>query len=569
MNVLRPLIVLLSCFFLSLSQAKAQSCVWAKGAGGHIEDIATSVTTDAAGNVYVAGYFQSATITFGTITLTNTDSTTGEIYLVKYDAAGNVLWAKSASGSRDEQALSIATDGGGNVYVTGYFQSPTITFGSVTLTNGTLSAIGYDIFLVKYNSAGAVIWAKNPSGDYGNYAVAVTTDVSGNVYITGYFKSTNVTFGSITVNNSDPSTADIFIAKYDPSGTALWAKSAGSAGDDEATAVATDLSGNVYMTGYFNCTALTFGTVTLTNAGGGASDVFVVKYDASGNVIWAKGVGATGNDGAASVVCDSVGNMYIMGYYSSTTIAFGAATLTHTSGISNDIFIAKYNAAGSAIWAKSVGGSNNEFPTSIDLGKADNIFVTGYFQSPSLSFGAATLTNSASGSSDIFLAKYDTAGNSFWARREGGSYNDYAQSVAAGGDGSVYIAGSFRSTSITLGSTTLTNANGSGFSWDMFVAKYDSAVLSVADVDETQTLSVYPNPASGTITLCGDGLDAISTVRIYDMLGRLVYEVTNIRSLHFSNRSAQIDLPPMNEGIYRLCAIGEMKTVSLSFVVRN
>ena len=138
---------------LSGVEAYAQTWLWAKSAVGTIWDEGNSVSTDASGNVYVTGYFQSATITFGSITMTNSNSGWEEIFIVKYDSSGNALWAKSAGGSGNDYGQFVSIDANGNVFITGYFDSPQITFGSTILTNSTPTStpFGYDndIFIAR------------------------------------------------------------------------------------------------------------------------------------------------------------------------------------------------------------------------------------------------------------------------------------------------------------------------------------------------------------------------------------------------------------------------------------
>ena len=571
MNFSKITYVLLCCLLLSMSQSRAQSCVWAKRAGGIIEDEAKGVATDAAGNVYVTGYFQSATITFGATTFTNADSTTGDIFIVKYDPSGNVLWAHNAGGPRNDQAMSVATDAAGNVYITGYFMSPTLTFGSTVLTNGTSSALGYDIFLAKYDADGNVVWAKNASGDYGNYATAVAADAAGNAYIAGHFVSTTLTFGSISVNNANPTTADIFIAKYDASGTPVWAKSVGAPEEEKATAVATDRFGNVFVTGYFTGANVAFATTTLINPGVGTTEAFLVRYNADGNESWTRRAGSNGAESGTGLATDSSGNVYMSGYFSSVNVILGSTTLLNNSstGIAIDMFAAKYDSIGSPVWAKSGGGNSDDYATAIDVGVGGSVYITGYFKSPTVTLGTATLTNTSSGSNDLFVAKYDNTGNLQWATGNGGSKNEYAHTIAADGDGNVLVAGSFTSPTMTIGLNTLTNANGSGFSWDMFVAKYRSSSVSVDDITSQNSLRLYPNPASGSITLSANDLDAISAISIYDMLGRMVYQVSDLAPLRISDKSVELYLPSLANGVYRLCASGRTAIASLPFAIQQ
>ena len=192
--------------------AQSPNYLWAKSAGGTSSDWGKSVATDASGNVFVCGVFESLSITFGSYTLTNASASSGDIFLVKYDASGNVIWAKSAGGTDDDYGYSVATDASGNTFVTGRFHSPSITFGSYTLTNA--SAGSGDIFLVKYDASGNVIWAKSTGGTTEDKSSSVATDARGNCFVTGGFWSSSITFGSYTLNNASAGKGDIFLAKF-------------------------------------------------------------------------------------------------------------------------------------------------------------------------------------------------------------------------------------------------------------------------------------------------------------------------------------------------------------------
>ena len=187
--------------------------LWAKSAGGTAYDIGNSVSTDAIGNVFMTGIYYSPTITFGITTLTNANNV-ADIFIVKYDASGNVLWAKSAEGTWYDLSYGVCTDVIGNVFITGAFYSPTITFGTTTLTNVNAAN---DIFIVKYDASGNVLWAKSAGGTGYDEGYAVSTDASGNVFLTGNFGSPNINFGTTTLTNTDTtgSFRDIFIAKLD------------------------------------------------------------------------------------------------------------------------------------------------------------------------------------------------------------------------------------------------------------------------------------------------------------------------------------------------------------------
>jgi hypothetical protein len=446
-------LLIIALVFADFANAQLPNYLWAKNAGGNGMDNGNSVATDASGNILVTGYFTSSSITFGTTTLTNASSTgTADIFLVKYDAGGNVLWAKSAGGSPNDYGHSVATYAGGNILVTGSFSSSTITFGTTTLTNAYPP--NSDIFLVKYDAGGNVLWAISAGGTNWDHGISVSTDASGNILVAGYFASSLLTFGTTTLTPASVGIFDIFLVKYDAGGNVLWAKSEGGSASDICNSICTDASGNILVTGYFSSSSISFGTTTLTNAGN--SDIFIVKYDTGGNVLWAKSEGGSAFDKGNSIFTDVSGNILVTGFFISSSITFGTTTLTN-AGTAN-FFIVKYDAGGNVLWAKSGGGSANDESTNVSTDVSGNILVTGVFNSPSITFGTTTLTNA--GISDIFLVKYDSVGNILWAKSAGGSTDDYGNSVSTDASGNILVTGYFTSPSITLGATTLTNAGG-------------------------------------------------------------------------------------------------------------
>jgi hypothetical protein len=318
--------------------------IWTKSAGGNGMDICKSVSTDPSGNVYITGSF-SSTFTIGSTTLTSAGSS--DAFLVKYDPNGTFLWAKSAGGTFTDYGQSISTDSSGNLYVTGNFESPTITFGSTTLSNEGRE----DIFIVKYSPDGAVLWAKAAAGNEYDKANGISTDVNGSVYVVGRFNSTTITFGTTNLINADNSdgTNDIFITKFASDGSVLWAKSVGGLYDEDGSDVSTDPSGNVFITGNFSSPVITFGTTTLFNTENGAnsySDIFIAKYTPNGTFIWAKSAVGNGYDIGQGISTDAIGNVFVTGSFYGSTITFGTTTIVNTdigTNDNSDIFIAKYS----------------------------------------------------------------------------------------------------------------------------------------------------------------------------------------------------------------------------------
>ena len=462
------------------------------------------------------------------------------------------LWAKSAGGTSFDTGNGVSTDTNGNVFVTGSFKSSSITFGTNTLTN----AGGRDIFLVKYDANGTVLWAKSAGGTSDDYGYGVSTDTNGNVLVTGYFESSSITFGATTLTNAGNS--DIFIVKYAPDGTVLWAKSEGGTSWDYGNSISTDANGNVLVTGYFQSSSITFGSTTLINTGSiYTDDIFIVKYDTSGNVRWAKSAGGTSYDSGRSVSTDTNGNVFVTGYFQSSSIIFGTTTLTNAGN--SDIFIVKYDASGNVLWAESAGGTSDDYGYGVSTDANGNVFVTGYFDSDTITFSSTTLTNA--GASDIFIMKYDASGNILWAESAGGNSSDVGYGgVSTDANGNALVTGYFYSDTITFGSTTLTNAGGP----DIFVVKLDGITGITESLTKAKRIEIYPNPNNGKFTLSFNHstIQPFNHLTIYNMLGEMVYQSSDIG--HQS--SVNIDLSRQPAGIYFVQLITNEETTTKKIV---
>jgi hypothetical protein len=389
-------------------------------------------------------------------------------YVASVAQAPDWSWAKNGVGRGTEYGTSIATDGNGNSYITGYFRSDSIMFGAFKLYN-TSMITHYDLYIVKYDSMGTVLWA-NAAGGFGDeQAMSVALDSTGNVYVTGMFSSDSITFGNISLMNGGPPFYDMFLVKYDANGNALWARSAGDVGFEIGNSVTT-ANGNVCVAGNFDSPSITIGTTVLNNSGFG-SDLFVAEFDSAGSLMWAKSAGGNDNDIPACVAADDSGYIYMTGGFYSSSITFGAFTLNNANaGNNNDLFIVKYDLSGNVLWAEKAGGAADDAGFGLASDHAGNVYLTGSYISPSITFGTTTLNNLTPGS-NMFLIKFNSAGNVLWARQSLGGSAD-AFSVAADSDGSAFVTGDFGLSAITFGSIML-NTVSSGI--DMYIVKYDSA----------------------------------------------------------------------------------------------
>jgi hypothetical protein len=391
--------------------------VWAKAFGGAGIENNPVIVPDAAGNIYIAGWFQG-TIDFdpgpGIFNLTSAGF--DDIFILKLDASGNFVWALQMGSIDYDVAYSITLDASANIYTIGYFGSTVDFDPGVGVYN--LTATGNnDIFISRLDSSGNFIWARRMGGSGGDFGTSIALDVSGNILSSGFFNGvSDFDPGPGTFNLASSGSNDIFVSKLDSSGNFTWARAMGGAQYDQGSSITTDAIGNIFTTGFFSATGdfdAGPGIFTLTSAG--LHDIFISKLDASGNFVWAKAFGSTVNDEAQSIVADVWGNVFFTGAFGGM-IDFdpGSGIFYLTSGGSLDIFLCKLDGSGNFIWAKRAGSYYSDYSNSLVLDSYGAAYTTGLFNSPSISFDLATLTNTdTSGnqnSSDIFIAKLDSSG---------------------------------------------------------------------------------------------------------------------------------------------------------------
>jgi len=439
---------------------------------GNFYDVANSIAVDGAGNVYVTGW------SYGIWT--------GRDYCtIKYNSAGVQQWVKRYSGGTDSDdvARSIAVDGSGNVYVTGH------SYGG----SGTRS----DYCTIKYNSAGVQQWVAryNGPGNYDDVAFSIALDGSGNVYVTGGSYGGGTSYDYCTI-------------KYNSSGDTVWVRRYNGPGnyDDEAYSITVDGSGNVYVTGY--------------STGNGTNydyDYCTIKYNSSGVQQWVARYNGPGNwnDVAHSIALDGSGNVYVTGYSTGT-------------GTNDDYCTIKYNSSGVQQWVARYNGPGNwiDEAYSLAVDGSGNVYVTGY------SYGSGT-------SSDYCTIKYNSSGVQQWVARYNGPGYDDANSIAVDGSGNVYVTG---------------GSSGSTY-YDYCTIKYVQTPTGLQAIGneipkEFKLIQNYPNPFNPITKIRFDLPKNVNVkLTIYDMLGREVETIVN-EQLNAGSYEVVFDASKYTSGVY-------------------
>lgn len=431
-------------------------------------------------------------------------------------------WARQAGANLDDFGYAVTADTAGNSYVTGSFKG-TITFPlGVSLT----STGGSDIFVAKYNSTGAFLWARQATGPNDDQGNSIGVDGAGNVYVTGVIGGGSVQFATqsitstgvddifvakynaagflqwvlncggvfsdvgngiavraagnfyvtgvfhtaatfkstfgLSVSLTSNGTGDIFVASYNTNGVLQWVRGAGGANWDAGQSVSVDVFNNCYVTGHFE-SSFTWGSTSLTPV---VTDVFVTKYGPTGNVLWVRTVYGPSVDVGRSISVDSAGGPYVFGNYS-TSVHFSGSGISLTSpGNNQEMFLARYNPNGSLLWARSMGGAGYDRVGGVCV-RDTTPYVTGLFVGTAF-FGSQSLTSSGSG--DVFVARYDPNGTLLWVRKAGGTQGDVGNGIGVDGAGHAYITGAYQSNPASFpGTISLTNSNPA--TYNFFVAE--------------------------------------------------------------------------------------------------
>jgi uncharacterized delta-60 repeat protein len=351
---------------------------------------------DANGNVYIAG---------------NSVDTYTKSTAIKYSPNGGEQWVKKLENitiATEDKAKAMVMDGSGNVYITGS-----------TIGKDTRS----DFTTVKYSPNGTQLWVKHYSTAGDDYAAAIAVDGSGNVYVTGSSFACSNGYSCASYDYY----AHYTTVKYSPDGTRQWVKQYDSYSDfnDEATAIAIDGSGNVYVTG----------TTYAANSNTLEEDFGTIKYGPDGTQLWVQKYHnqfyTNSSDKATAIAIDAQGNIYVTG-------------TSNGGGVGQDYATVKYSSAGSLLWSKIYNGPGNgeDQPASIKVDASGSVYVAGS------SVGSGT-------GQDYALVKYTTSGTQSWVKRYHNGSFDQALGLAVDNCDGIYITGVSRTSNNALVYRTL------------------------------------------------------------------------------------------------------------------
>ena len=538
-------------FFFTTVTTNAQGWLW--GTGSYNPGLALEngpMAADKYGNVFVSAYvlldtFASPVPTqFGSIIVPNMGGK-NQLLVVKANSAGGYSWVK-ATQNVNAYPEGIVTDDAGDLYLLGVYDS-VCTLDGFTLTNPGTS---WMYFIAKFDSSGTVLWAKNV------LAVSATSingsmgvDGAGNVFITGIFSDNTDTIGASIITNSGPGTTDVFVAKYNGAGNPIWAKSFGGIYMDYVNGLTVSPSGSVYVAGRFTSPSVIFATDTLTT-----SDfcLYAMKYDNNGNQVWARGTAGNSNCGINSITTDIEGGLYMAGTQGMDTMRWGTTQLILSGNLNP--FLVKYDSSGNVSWARTAtGGSNQDYAWSVSVDSCKNAWIYGQMQD-TMAFDGHVLPLPSIGNEPAFIVEYNNEGNYVDGMTLPNGGED-GGGIAVDNKGNFYLGGDYLSDTLFANNDTLLLAGGLE---NLYILKYhyniSCATLSNNGAQqETADIIIYPNPAEDEFTIKSRACLATgSRADIYDVTGRL------LRSVPLTGYNTSISLAGISPGIYQ-CRIHNNK----------
>ena len=518
MSFLSRCLVGLTILIGSIQSLPAQTVQWMRGTGSvNTDDFLKpqTVRTDNAGNVIVIGTFTGsfdfnpavAVNQWTTASLTATD-----VYIQKFNFAGNLLWTAAFQGNGIVTAQGLYVDAAGDVYISGSFDTPT-DFNSapgITYTN----PLGFkDAYVCKINNAGVFQWVKTfgDSGSVGNVSAARICGIGNDIVVSGSFGSTiDFNPGPAQNNLTATSYADMFLLRLTNNGDYVWGQSMSGTDFADVYGLAVDASNNIWLSGEFLGTidfnpSPAIDTLSSTPFN---SHVFVAKYNANGDYTWAGSIGGNGIVGNRSLALDPAGNVYLACHFSDTLDANpGAGSQLFIGQGFLDALIIKLNSSGIYQWAGKMGGASDDMLSDIIV-KNNMVHGIGYFSDTAdLDPGASVNQLISNGDYDMFYVALQTSGQFLQARRVGATSTDAGFSLALNTTNELYILGiytltvDFNPSPLSIfNSTSQSTQNGDQFlvKW-ILCANLPFTSLSASDCN-SYTLNGQTYTASGVYT---------------------------------------------------------------------
>jgi hypothetical protein len=376
-------------------------------------------------SLFLAGNY---TANYKMTNLTETLTGNNNSFIVKLDNNGNLLWQTHIISSGYSNISSLSCDSNGAVYACGTFK------GSLNIENTTLDTSRVkSLFILKLNKAGEVEMLQQIAGNFSNRHISITNNSKNELLLVASFKG-NIKTGIFEHTSNYYS--DILIAKFNNSGKLDKANILHGKMNDMINDIACTGEDDIFITGSFKMDLLFGDKIMKTTKN---SDAFLIKLNDELKFVYGKQIGGIYDDYGKSISIDNNGNILLVGSFAGEVILTGGNTLTSNGVL--DVFVIKYDEDGNLIWAESFGGGANDYASSMTLSPSGNIYINGTYRGAINKDNFKI--ESSDFSNDIFLAKYNAAGKFRFLETAGGINVDFGRRLISDTEGYIYLSGDF------------------------------------------------------------------------------------------------------------------------------
>jgi len=512
---MKKITTLLLMVFTNVYFLTAQNILWSKNYGGSGDDEARAIQQTSDGGYIVAGYSKS---TDGDVSGNHGDS---DFWILRLDADGDTLWSKCYGGSGDDEASAIQQTSDGGFIVAGYSSS---TDGDVWGNHGDEE----DYWILRLDTDGDTLWTRCYGGSNWDEAYAILQTTDGGYIVAGGAGSTD---GDVSGNHGNE---DIWILRLTSTGDTLWTRCYGGSSWDEATAIRQTTDGGFIVAGW---SLSTDGDVWGNH---GEWDSWILRLTSTGDMVWAKCYGGSGDDDASAIQQTSDSGFIVAGFSGSTD---GDVSENHGD---YDYWILRLDTLGNILWSKSYGGSSDDWVEAIQQTFDGRFIVAGW----SLSTDGDVWRNH--GKWDFWVLRLDVTGDTLWTRCYGGSGDDEANAIQQTSDGGFIVTGESMSTD--------GDVPGNHGGYDSWILRLDNGNTTGVPMQHlSQNVIIYPNPANNKLTVIASEAKHF-VAKIYTLHGQLLLQKT------ITPETSAIDISELDEGLYILKLTGSTGTTVAKFV---
>jgi hypothetical protein len=503
--------------------------------------------TDHQGSLYVIEGISagpSNPVTIGNFTLTQGAD------LLKFDPTGQIAWTQNVDFYWQEFNRSmVVTKNSAN--------SPVIYLCGAIVP--LISHFWPTLF--RFDENGSMMWQQSATGPVQTaVGTAVAVDQNGNIYMTGFFNGSDVSFGPYQVNRIGNG-IESFIAKFDSSGNPLWAFNTGLKDcSSQGSEICIGPDNSIYLMVNSKDYNFIFANDTLYKSNASNDNLFLLRYDTNGNPVRGRSIGgATGNVFGTDITADASGNILLTGDYTPPINIPGFTT--------GNVFVAKYDSTGNRIWAKHPTDTlGTTYCESIAVDYAGNSFVAGSTTAAFLHFDSIAVANYDTFSTvrayalDSWYARLDPNGNFIYAAAFGGisASGQAITAVTCDPAGNLFVGGYYNAPFMIIGNDTLTNTLSQR---KLFLSKLNYSTIGIEEYTGTESLLIYPNPSEDIIRIIyPDNFSGMNTIFVYDEFGKLILSYKSNQSVPY------IDVSKFTSGMYFICIESDKGRITGRFI---